>query len=134
MFTVCVRDHVMIAHSFRGEVFGPAQRMHGATYVVDVALCAPDIDEDGIVIDIGWATGALGRALEPLRYRNLDEVEGFRGANTTTEYLARYVFQRMHAQLTEARDQKAIKQVPASMKVTLHESHAAWASYEGPVG
>lgn len=134
MFTVCVRDHVMIAHSFQGEVFGPAQRMHGATYVVDVEMRAPDIDEDGIVIDIGWATEALGKALEPLRYRNLDEVAEFKNVNTTTEYLARYVFQRMNLLVTEARKQSAVKQLPASMKVILHESHAAWAAYEGPVG
>lgn len=134
MFTVCVRDHVMIAHSFQGEVFGPAQRMHGATYVVDVEMRAPDIDEDGIVIDIGWATDALGKALEPLRYRNLDELAEFKGVNTTTEYLARYVFQRMNLLVTEARKQSAVKQLPASMKVILHESHAAWAAYEGPVG
>lgn len=134
MFTVCVRDHVMIAHSFQGEVFGPAQRMHGATYVVDVEMRAPDIDEDGIVIDIGWATDALGKALEPLRYRNLDELEEFKGINTTTEYLARYIFQRMSLLVTEARKQSAVKQLPASMKVILHESHAAWAAYEAPVG
>lgn len=133
MFTVSVRDHIMIAHSFRGDVFGPAQRMHGATYVVDVAFCAADIDADGIVIDIGWATEALATALAPLRYQNLDELEAFRGVNTTTEYLARDIFQRMQKQLSAAKEQGAIAQVPETMKVTLHESHAAWAAYEAPI-
>ncbi|WP_428268243.1 6-pyruvoyl trahydropterin synthase family protein [Haliangium sp.] len=134
MFTVSVRDHVMIAHSFRGQVFGPAQRLHGATYVVDVEFRAADIDDDGIVIDIGWATEALGKALGPLRYQNLDELPEFEGVNTTTEYLARDVFRRLQAQLDDARTQGAIARVPESMKVTLHESHAAWAAYEGSLG
>jgi 6-pyruvoyltetrahydropterin/6-carboxytetrahydropterin synthase len=133
MFTVCVRDHVMIAHSFRGDVFGPAQKLHGATYVVDVELRAADVDEDGIVIDIGWAIEALGKALAPLRYRNLDEIEEYRGVNTTTEFLARDVFRRMRGLLGEARAAGVLGRVPESMKVTLHESHVAWASYEGRI-
>lgn len=133
MFTVCVRDHVMIAHSFRGEVFGPAQKLHGATYVVDVEFRAADIDRDGIVIDIGWATEALGKVLAPFRFRNLDELDEYRGVNTTTEFLARDVFRRMSALLGEARAAGVLGHVPESMKVTLHESHVAWASYEGPV-
>ena len=133
MFAVSVRDHVMIAHSFQGDVFGPARRLHGATYVVDIELRAPELDEDGVVIDIGWATQALGQALEPLRFRNLDEIDEFQGKNTTTEYLARHLFQRMHDMLIQAHGQKAIKELPVSMKVTLHESHVAWASYEDSV-
>ena len=92
MYSVTVRDHVMIAHSFKGQVFGPAQRLHGATYVVDVELKRPDLDADGIVVDIGRAAEALRRVLAELNYRNLDEVPAFAGRNTTTEFLARVVF------------------------------------------
>ncbi len=133
MFTVSVRDHIMIAHSFQGDVFGPAQRLHGATYVVDVAFFAPDIDKDGIVIDIGWATTAVGEALAPLRYQNLDEVADFKGVNTTTEFIARDIFQRMQRQLKAAFGAGTIAQLPERMKVTLHESHAAFAAYEAAI-
>ena len=110
MYSVCVRDHIMIAHSFKGAVFGPAQRLHGATYVVDVELRRPALDADGLVVDIGRAAAALRSVLEALNYRNLDDEPGFAERNTTTEFLARGL---------------------AAMKVTLHESHVAWAAYEG---
>jgi 6-pyruvoyl-tetrahydropterin synthase len=129
-YTVGVRDHIMIAHSFRGEVFGPAQKLHGATYVIDVEFRRPSVDADGIVIDIGRARDALRSTLAALDYKNLDEVPALAGQNTTTENLARVVFDRM------ARAAKAGELGPggrelASMKVTLRESHVAWASYEG---
>src|SRR5690606_88855 len=95
MYTVCVRDHMMIAHSFKGDVFGPAQRLHGATYVVDVEFRRPDIDADGIVVDIGRAGEVLHRIVGEIGYRNLDEVPAFGGRNTTTEFLAKWVFDNM---------------------------------------
>jgi 6-pyruvoyl-tetrahydropterin synthase len=129
VYTVCVRDHFMIAHSFRGEVFGPAQRMHGATYVVDVEFRRAELDPHGIVVDIGRAADALRAALAPLNYRNLDEEPAFRGRNTTTEFLARHLFDRM----AEAARSGALGDAAGlvSLRVTLHESHAAWAAYEG---
>jgi 6-pyruvoyl-tetrahydropterin synthase len=129
MYTVCVRDHVMIAHSFRGEVFGPAQRLHGATYVVDLEFRRRELDADGIVVDIGRAAGALRAALAPLDYRNLDDEPAFAGRNTTTEFLARLVFDRIAAAVRSGAlgDAAALD----SLRVTLHESHVAWAAYEG---
>jgi 6-pyruvoyl-tetrahydropterin synthase len=129
MYTVSVRDHFMIAHSFTGEVFGPAQRLHGATYVVDVEFRRPELDANGIVIDIGLAAQALRDVLAPLNYRNLDDVPEFAGRNTTTEFMAKVVFDRMAARLRDgaAGDAAGI----ASLRVTLHESHTAWAAYEG---
>jgi 6-pyruvoyl-tetrahydropterin synthase len=131
MYTVCVRDHVMIAHSFRGEVFGPAQRKHGATYVVDVEFRRADLDAHGIVVDIGRAAEALRAALAPLAYRDLDEEPAFAGRNTTTEFLARVIFDRM----AEAARSGALGDAAGleSIRVTLHESHVAWAAYEGPL-
>jgi 6-pyruvoyltetrahydropterin/6-carboxytetrahydropterin synthase len=129
MFSVTVRDHVMIAHSFRGEVFGPAQRLHGATYVVDVEFKRKTLDADGIVIDIGRAIDVLRQTLSELNYRNLDEVPEFAGRNTTTEFLAQVVFKRL---TTAARrgdlgpGGSAVEQI----RVTLHESHVASASFE----
>jgi 6-pyruvoyltetrahydropterin/6-carboxytetrahydropterin synthase len=129
MYTVSVRDHFMIAHSFRGEVFGPAQRLHGATYVVDVEFRRAELDADGIVVDIGRAIDALRAALAPLNYRNLDDVPAFAGRNTTTEFLAKWVFDRMaDAARTGALGNAAGLE---SMRVTLNESHVAWAAYEG---
>src|SRR5512139_3913161 len=101
MYTVCVRDHMMIAHSCSGEVLGPAQRMHGATYVVDVEFRRRELDADGIVVDIGRATEALREVLAALNYRNLDEAPDFAGRNTTTEFLARTVFDRMRARIRD---------------------------------
>lgn len=132
MYAVTVRDHFMIAHSFRGETFGPAQRLHGATYVVDLELRRRELDEDGIVIDIGRATEALRALLSELNYRNLDEQAEFAGRNTTTEFLARVVHERIVARL-QAGELGPHAAGLSAIKVTLHESHAAWASYEGPV-
>jgi 6-pyruvoyl-tetrahydropterin synthase len=130
MYSVSVRDHFMIAHSFRGETFGPAQRLHGATYVVDVEFRRPALDADGVVVDIGRATAALKTALEPLNFRNLDDLTEFAGKNTTTEFLARVVFDRMHSAIAAGALGETARGL-ATMKVTLHESHAAWAAYEG---
>ena len=130
MFTVSVRDHMMIAHSFRGEVFGPAQRLHGATYVGDLELRRMELDADGVVVDIGRAAEILRSVLAELNYRNLDEEGAFSGVNTTTEFLAKAVFDRVAARI------KAGELGPnaiglASMRVVLHESDRAWAAYEG---
>ena len=132
MYTVTVRDHVMIAHSFKGDVFGPAQRLHGATYVVDVEFRRPDVDADGIVVDIGRAGDTVKRILGEVNFRNLDEVAEFTGRNTTTEFMARYVFDRI-ARAIGAGDLGAGAGGIQSVRVTLHESHVASASYEGPV-
>jgi 6-pyruvoyl-tetrahydropterin synthase len=120
----------MIAHSFRGEVFGPAQRLHGATYVVDVELNRPSLDDDGVVVDIGRATQALHQVLAELDYRNLDEEPEFSGQNTTTEFLARAIFDRM-AERVAAGDLGEEGAGLTAMRVVLHESHVAWAAYEG---
>lgn len=130
MYTVCVRDHFMIAHSFHGETFGPAQRMHGATYVVDLELRRPDLDPDGVVVDIGRLSDSLHAVLEELNYRNLDEVPEFSGRNTTTEFLAREIFDRIAVQIEEGQLGPNAAGL-TSMRVTLRESHTAWASYEG---
>jgi 6-pyruvoyl-tetrahydropterin synthase len=130
MFTVCVRDHLMIAHSFRGEVFGPAQRLHGATFVVDLELKRPSLDADGVVVDIGRATQALRQVLADFDYRNLDEEPMFAGRNTTTEFLAKVIFDRM-AEKIAAGDLGEDGAGLTGMRVALHESHVAWAAYEG---
>jgi 6-pyruvoyl-tetrahydropterin synthase len=129
MFSVTVRDHMMIAHSFRGEVFGPAQRLHGATFVVDATFRRGELDADGIVVDIGQATRALGEVLGRLRYRNLDELDEFAGVNTTTEVLAAHVADALAALIGDGALGEAARGVSA-IAVTLHESHVAWASYE----
>ena len=132
MYSVTVRDHVMIAHSLTGQVFGPAQRLHGATYVVDVELKRPDLDADGIVADIGRAADALRRVLAELNYRNLDELPAFAGRNTTTEFLARVVFDGLVAAIGRGDlgpGAGGIEQI----RVTLHESHIASASFEDHV-
>ncbi|MCU0762066.1 MAG: 6-carboxytetrahydropterin synthase [Hydrogenophaga sp.] len=136
MYAVNVRDHFMIAHSFQGEVFGPAQRMHGATYVVDLEMRRQQLDADGIVIDIGLATKVLHEELARLNFQNLDEMPEFKGRNTTTEFLARVLFDRIAARL--ATGDLGPQALPAAgdggichMKVTLNESHVAWASFEG---
>ena len=133
MFSVTVRDHMMIAHSFSGEVFGPAQRMHGATYVVDVELRRRELDADGIVVDIGRATEALREVLGALNYRNLDEEADFAGRNTTTEVLAKTVFDRMRARIRDGQLGASARAIE-SLRVTLRESHVAWASFEGTIG
>jgi 6-pyruvoyltetrahydropterin/6-carboxytetrahydropterin synthase len=129
LFTVCVRDHVMIAHSFSGEVFGPAQRLHGATYVIDVEFRRRELDADGIVVDIGAAAGALREILERINYRNLDDEPAFAGTNTTTERLARHIFDRMREAI-DAGQLGAGAEAIESLRVVLHESHVAWAAYE----
>lgn len=132
MFRVTVRDHVMIAHSLRGEAFGPAQRLHGATYVVDVTFGRPELDGDGVVVDIGRAAAALGGALADLRYRNLDDEPAFAGRNTTTEVLAREIFDRLVRAIHDGALGDGARGI-AWVRVTLHESHVASASYEGQV-
>jgi 6-pyruvoyl-tetrahydropterin synthase len=129
MFEVTVRDHMMIAHSLRGEVFGPASRLHGATYVVDAAFARPDLDDDGIVVDIGRAGQALHDALADLTYSNLDDHPDLTGVVTTTEVLARLVADRLAARVHDG----SLGLRPADLariRVTLHESPSAWASYE----
>ena len=132
MFSVSVRDHFMIAHSFRGPVFGPAQKLHGATYVVDVEFRRAELDPDGIVVDIGRASDALREVLSALNFRNLDDEPTFRGRNTTTEFLAFVIHERM-AQKIGAGELGAHARGLASLRVTLHESHVAWAAYEGAI-
>jgi 6-pyruvoyl-tetrahydropterin synthase len=129
LFSITVRDHVMIAHSFTGEVFGPAQRLHGATYVVDATFRRPALDADNIVVDIGLATQELGEVLAALNYRNLDEEPDFAGANTSTEYLARVVADRL-ADAVHAGALGEGARGLAGIAVTLKESHVAWATYE----
>jgi len=132
VYSVTVRDHVMIAHSFTGQVFGPAQRLHGATYVVDVELRRPSLDADGIVVDIGRAAEALRQVLAELNYRNLDDEPAFAGRNTTTEFLARVVFDGLVAAIRRG-DLGAGAGAIEQIRVTLHESHVASASFEGRV-
>ena len=132
MYAVEVRDHIMIAHSFRGAVFGPAQALHGATFVVDVAFLADTLDANGIVVDIGRAHEALKATLTPLNYRNLDEVPEFAGANTTTEFLAKHIFDRIADAARNGglgRDGRALK----AIRITISESHVARAWYEAPL-
>jgi 6-pyruvoyl-tetrahydropterin synthase len=132
LFAVEVRDHIMIAHSFRGAVFGPAQALHGATFVVDAAFIAETLDANGIVIDIGRAHEALKAILAPLNYRNLDDVEAFKGVNTTTEVLTKHIYDSLAGTARsgvlgrEGRELKAIR-------VTISESHVARAWYEAPL-
>ena len=133
MYSVNTRDHFMIAHSFRGDVFGPAQRMHGATYVVDVEYRRETLDDDGVVVDIGRAAEALRRVLADLNYRNLDEAPEFEGRNTTTEFLAREIFSRIERRLRAGELGPGAAGL-ASMRVALHESHVAWAAYESSLG
>jgi 6-pyruvoyl-tetrahydropterin synthase len=130
VFTVCVRDHVMIAHSLKGDVFGPAQRLHGATYLIDVEFRRAELDADGIVVDIGAAAATLRSILERINYRNLDAEPAFSAMNTTTERLARYVFDRMRDAIGEGRLGVGAWAIE-SLRVVLHESHIAWAAYEG---
>ena len=132
MFALTVRDHLMIAHSFTGEVFGPARKLHGATYVVDVEFQSQDLDADGLVVDIGLASEALKTVLSDYNYRNLDEVPSLAGKNTTTEYMAQVIFEAMADRITEGEVGAGGVRL-SGLKVTLHESHIAWASYEAPL-
>ncbi|MEL6759175.1 MAG: 6-carboxytetrahydropterin synthase [Myxococcota bacterium] len=130
MFSVTVRDHMMIAHRLKGEVFGPAQKLHGATYVVDVELRRAEIDRDGIVVDIARATSVLREILQRLNYQDLDELDEFHDENTTTEFLAKWIFDRIAEAAASGKLGPAASGL-ASMRVSLQESHIAWASYEG---
>jgi 6-pyruvoyltetrahydropterin/6-carboxytetrahydropterin synthase len=132
MYSVSVRDHFMVAHSFSGDVFGPAQRLHGATYIVDVEFRRPALDSDGLVVDIGRAADALRAVLSEMNFRNLDEAAAFTGRNTTTEYLARIVFDRMVAAIRAGTLGPSAAQVE-SLRVTLHESHVAWAAFDARI-
>ena len=132
MFGVTVRDHVMIAHSFRGEVFGPAQRLHGATYVVDATFRSAHLDADGIVVDIGLATKELGAVLADLDHRNLDDEPAFAGVNTSTEFLAKVIADRLAERVHAGALGRGARDL-AGIAVVLHESHVAWASYERPL-
>ncbi|MEI2735903.1 MAG: 6-carboxytetrahydropterin synthase [Rhodoblastus sp.] len=132
MYAVEVRSHIMIAHSFKGDLFGPAQRLHGATFVIDVAFFRQELTADGVVVDIGRAQAALDATLAPLAYRNLDELPQFKGRQTTTEFLSRHIF----LQMSEAARSGALG--PGGdgverIRVTLHESHVARGWYEGAV-
>jgi 6-pyruvoyltetrahydropterin/6-carboxytetrahydropterin synthase len=132
MYSVSVRDHMMVAHSYKGEVFGPAQRLHGATLIVDVEFRRPGLDADGIVVDIGRATEVLHAIVSELNFRNLDEEPAFKGKNTTTEFLARVVFDRMAAAIRR-NDLGVAAQGIDALRVTLHESHVAWAAFDAPL-
>lgn len=132
MFTVEVRDHIMIAHSFKGAVFGPAQKMHGATFVIDAAFIADDLDDNAIVIDIGRAHEALKAVLAPLNYQNLDEVPGFKGKNTTTEFLSKYIFDGLAKPARAGELGRPGRELKA-IRITLSESHVARAQYEAPL-
>ena len=129
MFSITVRDHIMIAHSFHVEVFGPAQRLHGATFLVDATFRREQLDEDNIVVDIGLATQELGAVVGELNYRNLDDEPDFSGINTSTEYLAKVVADRLAERIHKGALGENAKGI-AAITVTLHESHIAWASYE----
>lgn len=130
MFALTVRDHIMIAHSFRGGSFGPAQRLHGGTFVVDLELRRRDLDEGGTVADIGRLGELLNSVLAPLNYRNLDELPEFEGRNTTTEVLAREIGERVRERIAGGALGDEAKRALHGLKVTLSESHVAWASYE----
>ena len=130
MYAVTVRDHFMIAHSFHGETFGPAQSLHGATYVVDIEFRRPALDPDNVVVDIGKASEIVKAVLNELNFSNLDAVSEFEGKNTTTEFMARAVFEKIRARISTGDLGKHAEGL-SSLKVTLHESHIAWASYEG---
>lgn len=132
MYSLNVRDHFMIAHSFDGEAFGPAQRLHGATYVVDATFSRPELDPNGMVVDIGLAGERLRAILDDLNYRNLDDEPVFAGKNTTTEFLAREIFDRLRKAVHGGELGTGARGVE-SICVTLRESHVAWGSYQGQV-
>ncbi|MCL6608323.1 MAG: 6-carboxytetrahydropterin synthase [Geminicoccaceae bacterium] len=133
MYSVRVRDRVMIAHSFKGEVFGPAQRLHGATYVVDVSFERPELDPDGIVVDIGRAHEVLAETLRTIAFRNLDEMDEFRGVNTTTEFMAKWIWEKIRAAIREGRLGPHAPGL-TGLSVELAESDVAWAGYRAPLG
>ncbi|MFH8570176.1 6-pyruvoyl trahydropterin synthase family protein [Streptomyces sp. NPDC017993] len=132
MFSITVRDHLMVAHSFRGAVFGPAQRLHGATYVVDATFRRAELDADNIVVDIGLATQELGGVIGELNYRNLDDEPAFAGINTSTEALAKVIADRLADRVHAGNLGEGAREL-AGISVSLHESHIAWATYERTV-
>lgn len=132
MFAIEVRDHIMIAHSFQGKVFGPAQALHGATFVIDAAFIADALDENGIVVDIGLAHEVLKEIVKSLNYRNLDDVPEFKGKNTTTEFLTRHIYDRLAGAAKAGKLGRAAGELKA-IRVTLSESHVARAWYEAPL-
>jgi 6-pyruvoyl-tetrahydropterin synthase len=132
VFSVEVRDHIMIAHSFRGALFGPAQALHGATFVIDAAFFAERLDANGVVVDIARAHEVLKAVLGPLNYHNLDEVPDFRGANTTTEFLTKYVFDRLADAARAGKLGREGKELKA-IRISISESHVARAAYEAPL-
>ncbi|BDH11916.1 MULTISPECIES: 6-pyruvoyl trahydropterin synthase family protein [Streptomyces] len=129
MFSITVRDHLMVAHSFRGAVFGPAQRLHGATFIVDATFRRAELDADNIVVDIGLATQELGAVVGELNYRNLDDEPAFAGINTSTEALAKVIADRLADRIEAGNFGESAREL-AGISVTLHESHIAWATYE----
>jgi 6-pyruvoyl-tetrahydropterin synthase len=129
LFSITVRDHLMVAHSFRGEVFGPAQRLHGATFIVDATFRRAELDADNIVVDIGLATQELSALVSELNYRNLDDEPDFAGINTSTEFLAKVIADRLADRVRAGALGEGARGL-AGITVTLHESHVAWASYE----
>ena len=131
MYSLNVRDHIMIAHSFQGAIFGPAQRLHGATYVVDATFRRRELDADGLVVDIGLASEKLHAVLGALNFRNLDDESAFSGKNTTTEFLAHAIYERLVDAIRAGQLGEGARGLE-SVSVTLHESHVAWASFEGP--
>ncbi len=133
MYSVAVSDHVMIAHSFVGEIFGPAQRLHGATYAVEMELRRKELDGDGLVCDIGKALETLKAVLAELNYRNLDDLAGFKGRNTTTEFLAGEIFRRLKPRIAAGALGPGTAGALASLRVSLRESPVAWAAFEGPL-
>lgn len=132
MYSLTVRDHFMIAHSFTGEVFGPAQKLHGATYVVDASFRRAELDPDGLIIDIGLASQVLKDTLAEFNYQNLDDIPDFKGHNTTTEFMAKVVFDRLARAVADGRLGPHASGLD-SIEVTLKESHIAWASYQGRI-
>ena len=132
MYSLNVRDHFMVAHSFQGEAFGPARNLHGATYVVDATFRRPELDPDGLVVDIGLASARLKEVLDDLNYRNLDDEPEFTGKNTTTEFLAREIFERLKQAIRAGELGEGARGL-TTLSVTLNESHVAWGGYEGPV-
>jgi len=132
VYSLTVRDHMMVAHSFHGEVFGPAQRLHGATFVVDATFHRAELDADNLVVDIGLASTRLGEVLGELNYRNLDELPQFAGVNTSTEFLARYVADQLAEGIHDGRLGEGARGL-SEISVTLGESHVAWASYRRPL-
>jgi 6-pyruvoyl-tetrahydropterin synthase len=132
LFSITVRDHIMVAHSFHGDVFGPAQRLHGATFLVDATFRREQLDQDNIVVDMGLAARELGAVVSELNYRNLDNEADFAGVNTSTEYLAGVIADRLAERVHQGALGESARGL-SGLLVTLHESHVAWASYERPL-